>query len=54
MLLGTQTSIAKNATASGATDRRQELYGLLGRLPPRDRKVGAQLVSTEDRGGYTL
>jgi len=54
MLLGTQTSIAKNAAASGATDRRQELYGLLGRLPPRDLKVGAQLVSTDDRGGYTL
>ena len=31
-----------------------ELYGLLGRLPPRDRKVSAQLVSTEDRGAYTL
>jgi hypothetical protein len=26
----------------------------MGRLPPRDRKVGAQLVSTEDRGTYTL
>ena len=34
--------------------RRQELYGLLGRLPPRDRQVGAKLVSTEDRGSYTL
>ena len=34
--------------------RRKELYGLLGRLPPRDRKVSAQLVSTEDRGSYTL
>ena len=30
------------------------MYGLLGKLPPRDRKVGAQLVSTEDRGTYTL
>ena len=35
-------------------DRRAELYGLLGKLPPRDRQVGAQLVSTEDRGTYTL
>jgi hypothetical protein len=26
----------------------------MGKLPPRDRKVGAQLVSTEDRGTYTL
>jgi hypothetical protein len=36
------------------TARAQELYGLLGRLPPRGREVGAQLVSSEDRGGYTL
>jgi len=35
-------------------DRAKELYGLLGKLPPRDRKVGAQLISTEDRGTYTL
>src|SRR5689334_5699576 len=34
--------------------RRQELYGLLGKLPTRDRKVSAQLVSTEDRGSYVL
>ncbi|HEY6125483.1 MAG TPA: acetylxylan esterase [Steroidobacteraceae bacterium] len=34
--------------------RAKELYGLLGKLPPRDRKVGAQLVATEDRGSYTL
>ena len=34
--------------------RRQELYGLLGKLPPRDRKVSAKLVATEDRGSYTL
>jgi hypothetical protein len=35
-------------------DRARELYGLLGRLPPRDRKVNAKLVATEDRGTYTL
>ncbi len=34
--------------------RREELYGLLGKLPPRDRKVGAKVVSTEDRGTYLL
>ena len=27
---------------------------MLGRLPPRDRKVSAKLVTTEDRGAYTL
>ena len=41
------------AVASEA-GRAKELYGLLGKLPPRDRKVSAQLVSTEDRGTYTL
>ena len=35
-------------------DRRKELYGLLGKLPPRDRRVSAELVSTEDRGAYRL
>lgn len=34
--------------------RRAELYSLLGKLPPRNRKVSATLVSTEDRGAYTL
>ena len=56
MMLAGQTNIsgakaAANATAQG---RRQELYGLLGKLPPRDRKVSAKRVSTEDRGTYTL
>jgi len=41
-------------STSVSPNRRQELYGLLGRLPPRDRPVSAQLLSTEDRGGYTL
>lgn len=36
------------------SDRRSELYGLLGRLPARDRKVSAEVVSVQDRGGYTL
>ncbi len=50
--MATQTAGAR--AAAGTQDRRQELYGLLGKLPPRDRKVSAQLVSTEDRGTYTL
>jgi hypothetical protein len=49
---GTEISDAKVKAPS--PDRRQELYGLMGKLPPRDRKVGAQLISTEDRGSYTL
>ncbi len=52
MLVNTraQSSSAKASVPS----RRQALYGLLGRLPPRDRAVSAQVVSTEDRGTYTL
>jgi hypothetical protein len=48
------TQVPESRAAPAAPDRRQELYALLGRLPPRDRKVSAQLVSTEDRGTYTL
>ena len=52
LLLAGQTGTSQvNAAAS---DRRQDLYELLGKLPPRNRKVSAQLVSTEDRGTYTL
>lgn len=47
-LLATASSQAADA------DRRAELYGLLGKLPARDRNVGARLVSTEDRGSYVL
>ena len=56
LLLASQSGIAA-AKATGKVDaqsRRQDLYRLLGRLPPRDRKVGATLVSTEDRGSYIL
>jgi dienelactone hydrolase len=35
-------------------DQREQLYGLLGKLPARDRKVSAQILSTEDRGAYIL
>jgi hypothetical protein len=55
---GAGVLVASQAEISGATsvspDRRQELYSLLGRLPLRDRKVSAKLVTTEDRGAYTL
>ncbi len=55
MLLASGTAMsAAKATKSDDKSRRQQLYTLLGKLPPRDRKVGAQLVSTEDRGTYTL
>jgi dienelactone hydrolase len=34
--------------------RREELYGLLGDLPPRDRPLSAQVISTVERDGYVL
>jgi hypothetical protein len=56
MLLASQSGIATAKAADKPDDgsRRQELYRLLGKLPPRDRKVDATLVSTEDRGSYVL
>jgi len=47
-------SIARTRESSTTKNRRQELYGLLGKLPPRDRDVSAKSISSEDRGGYTL
>ena len=47
-------SMARTRESSTTRNRRQELYGLLGKLPPRDRDVSAKPVSTEDRGSYTL
>jgi len=56
MLLASQTSMTAAAASTKTDDksRRRELYDLLGKLPPRDRKVSAKLISTEDRGSYTL
>lgn len=56
LLLDTPLTLSASATRTktDGKSRRQQLYGLLGKLPPRDRKVGAKLVSTEDRGTYTL
>ena len=60
--LGTGTLLAASQPGAAAIKRmfqndetrRSELYSLLGRLPSRNRKVSAQLVSSEDRGTYTL
>jgi hypothetical protein len=53
-MAGETTIHAKSSANPRDADRRQELYALMGKLPPRDRAVSAQLVSTEDRGSYTL
>lgn len=54
LLLAPQFTMARERPGKEPQDRRDRLYALMGRLPPRDRKVGAQLLSTEDRGSYTL
>ncbi|MEO8061237.1 MAG: alpha/beta hydrolase family protein [Pseudomonadota bacterium] len=54
VLMATQAEISGAKTKASDSNRRKELYDLMGRLPPRDRPVTAQLVSTEDRGTYTL
>ncbi len=38
----------------GKTARRNELYSLLGDLPPRRRRIRARLLSEERRDGYVL
>ncbi len=37
-----------------AASRREQLYALLGKLPPRDRKITARKVTEERRSGYVL
>ena len=39
---------------TSAVERRAELYGLLGDLPPRVRPISAEVVSVEERPGYIL
>ncbi len=39
---------------SDASARRKLLYSLMGDLPPRDRKIGAKLIGTEERPGFVL
>jgi len=39
---------------TGAAQRRAQLYGLLGDLPPRKRKISAKTLSTEERPEYVL
>ena len=43
---------AENASEQQA--RREQLYGLLCDLPPRDREIGVKVVSMEHKNGYVL
>jgi hypothetical protein len=55
MLLASNAGAHAAGRASGNDgSRREKLYSLMGKLPPRDRKVSARLVATEDRGAYLL
>ena len=44
----------KNISNDPQEERREQLYGLLCDLPPRDRKIGAEVVSTEHKDGFIL
>jgi dienelactone hydrolase len=46
--------MAAMATPMSAADDRARLYGLLGDLPARDRKISVEVKSTEERAGYVL
>lgn len=41
-------------SVGNAPARRNELYSLMGDLPPRDRPIAARTVATEQRPGYVL
>jgi hypothetical protein len=42
------------AQTTPSNARRKQLYGLLGDLPPRDRKIAVRTLSTEEKTGYVL
>ena len=48
------TAVTAAPAGDTAAARRSQLYGLLGKLPPRERAVGARLISVEDRGSWVL
>jgi dienelactone hydrolase len=54
VLLALRPAVAEDAAAMTPAQRRAQLYALLGDLPPRDRPIGVQLLSTEERQGYVL
>ncbi len=58
LLLVGATMLASADVPSGASmtpaARRAELYSLLGDLPPRDRPITVETLSTEQRDGYVL
>ncbi len=48
------TSSNFTSAAPDSSARRRELYGLLGNLPDRNRKITARTVSAEERASYIL
>jgi dienelactone hydrolase len=42
----------KRTSTPSPASRRRALYSLMGALPPRDRRIGAKLVATEDMGSF--
>jgi acetyl esterase/lipase len=50
----TMNTARKNTNDNAQPERREQLYGLLGNLPPRDREIGAKVVSVERKNGHVL
>ena len=45
---------AASAYSDDVTRRRRELYSLMGDLPPRNRRIAAKTLSSEERPGFVL
>lgn len=56
MVIGSLLSAAEQPSGATMTpaDRRAQLYGLLGDLPPRDRPITVETLGTEQRDGYVV
>ncbi len=52
--VGPGVGMQQAGRSSSPESRRAELYGLLGDLPPRDRRIGGRKVTEEERDGYVL
>src|SRR5262245_10733716 len=52
--LANRDAAADETALASAPKRRKQLLALLGDLPPLDRPIGARLLATEERAGYTL
>jgi acetyl esterase/lipase len=53
-LIASSPVMAQAKTEKSDAGRRRQLYQLMGHLPPRNRKISARVISTEQRPSYVL